>query len=241
STNFAVTAPLTGSGGFDGNYGDYMIGNSGSYLLELADIEGGGDNTRISYFTPEIGGFQGGIGYATSEDEGKGGGDHRIGGVGDIFDIGANYTADVGGFNVVIGGGYITGSGEDDGDDLTGYHLGANVGFGGFTVGGAYVAATDHPDAVIDEEETWQAGVTYEFGAWTIGANAAFDTRELTTGDDVDTDIYAVGGDYAVAPGLSVYADLMFVDADGGFVDSDGDAVVDNEATVFVVGTSVAF
>lgn len=224
AANFGVTAPTTGSGGFDGNFGQYMIGDEGSYLLLLND----NDFTRISYFTPEIGGFQGGISFTPSENDGKEGGRDKRTDVGaeNILEAGANYSLNVSGFDLLVGATAVYGQGTSGFDDPWGFHVGGNVGFGGLTVGAAYLQV-DYADG--SEEDTIQLGATYEIGPWTVGASAALDTVEAL-GVEVDTDIYAVGGTYAVAPGLSLYTDLMYVDVEDI-----------NDATVFVVGTTVSF
>src|SRR3546814_18755164 len=56
----------------------------------------------------------------------------------------------------------------------------------------SYVMVTESPTQV-DEQSTWQVGAQYEFGAWTAGVNAAFDTRDFDAGGDADTNIYAAG------------------------------------------------
>ena len=232
---FAVTAPIGfGSGGFDGNYTQYTLGQAGAYLLDVEEALDS-DNTKITYLTPEIGGFQGGIGFAPADAAGKPG-THRTAADSDLENIltaGFNYSADFQGFEVLAGVGGIWGGGVDT-DDLTGFNIGLNVGFGGITVGGAYVLLTDVPGD-LDEHSTWQIGAQYEFGPWTVGANAAFDTREFEVGGDSDTQIYSAGATYALAPGLAVYGDITFVDADATPTDPE------NEATVLLVGTSVAF
>src|SRR3546814_5182084 len=58
---FAVTAPAGfGSGGFDGNYGQYTLGSDARYLLDIEEAQGDTDNTKITYLTPKICGFHGG-------------------------------------------------------------------------------------------------------------------------------------------------------------------------------------
>jgi len=248
----AVTAPTGfGSGGFDGNYGEYMIGTaSTAYLLDAEEAMGDTDATKITYLTPEFSGFQAGISFTpTDNNKGKSGkqrtdefldrNDDDVidaddepltrpnGEYENVVGIAANYAADFEGFNVLVGAGYLFGSAVEDGEDLRAFDVGLNVGFGGFTVGAQYVLVTEAVG--IDEVETIQFGATYEFDAWTFGANAALTTEEDLAGDKVDTNIYSVGATYSVAPGLAVYADSAFIDSDTG------------DATVFLVGTSVAF
>lgn len=238
--NFAVTAPLAGSGGFDGDYGEFMLGNAGSYLLDTSDALDDADATRVQYYTPKLGGFQGGISYAAADASGKDGADDRTATGTDIenlIELGGNYGVTVGGFDIVAGAGYVFGEGTNslDGEgDHNGYQAGLNVGFGGFTVGAAYVLMDDLATD-LDEEQTIQVGATYELAAWTVGASAAFDTREWDAGGEADTDIYTLNADYKLAPGLTLYSDLSFVDAEATPTEAA------NEATVFLVGTSVAF
>jgi len=230
----AVTAPIGfGSGGFDGNYGEYLIGTtSTAYLLDAEEAMGDTDATKITYLTPEFSGFQAGISFAPTDDNAGKSGAERTAADGDyenVVGVAANYAADFGGFNVLVGAGYLFGSAVGNTDDLQGYDIGLNVGFGGLTVGAQYVAITERADADSDEADTIQLGAQYEFDAWTFGANAALTTEDLRAGGEIDTNIYSVGATYSVAPGLAVYADSAFIDSDTG------------DATVFLVGTSVAF
>ena len=231
----AVTAPIGfGSGGFDGNYGDYLLSDTvnTTYLLDPED-QLNSDQTKITYLTPEFSGFQAGIHFTPSSDgEGKSGAERTADDGGDyenMVGVAANYAADFGGFNVLVGAGYLFGEAVDGGDDYKAYDVGLNVGFGGFTVGAAYVAITEWADADSDEADTIQLGAQYEFDAWTFGANAALTTEDLRAGGEIDTNIYSVGATYSVAPGLAVYADSAFIDSDTG------------DATVFLVGTAVSF
>ncbi|MEO3434920.1 porin [Inquilinus sp. CAU 1745] len=247
--NFMVAAPTVASGGYDGNYSAYTVGSAGSYLYD-ADDGLNSDSTKIHYLTPNFGGFQAGISYApTPTGEGKDGIGDRSNELGDAIEIGGAYNGDFGGFDLTLGAGYVTASG-DAGDDYNGYDAGVSVGFGGFTFGVGYVALTDTPATVdngldstdplfastgLDEQETWQVGAAYTTGPWTVGASAAFDERDFEDGSDAGTDIYTVGAEYALAPGLTVYSDVSFVDAEATPYEAD------NEATVFIIGTSVAF
>src|SRR5690606_34381977 len=106
-------------------------------------------------------------------------GDQRTGGnYENMVGIAANYSADFDGFNVLVGAGYLFGEAVAGGDDYKAYDIGLNVGFGGFTVGAAYVAITEWADLVVEEVDTIQLGATYEFDAWTFGANAALTTED---------------------------------------------------------------
>lgn len=232
--NFMVSAPVVASGGFDGNYSAYTVGSAGSYLFD-ADDGLNSDSTKIHYLTPNFGGFQAGVSYAAAPTEaGKDGNADRLVDLGDSFEIGGAYNGDFGGFGLTLGAGFVTASGDSN-DDYTGFDLGVNVGFGGFTIGAAYVAVTETPFGGLDEQETWQVGAAYGTGPWTVGASAAFDERDFEGGGDAGTDIYTVGAEYALAPGLTLYSDLSFVDAEATPTDAA------NEATVFIIGTSVAF
>src|SRR3546814_654983 len=105
---FSVTAPADfATGGCDGDYGDFMLGSAGSYLLDLEDAVSDEDNTKVTYITPELGGFQGGISFAPTDNAGKSGAQRRAADsdAENIFTVGGNYAAEFEGFDVLVGAG----------------------------------------------------------------------------------------------------------------------------------------
>src|SRR3546814_15981536 len=71
---FAVTAPAGfGSGGFDGNYGQYTLGSDARYLLDIEEAQGDSHHTKITYLQPEIGSSQGGGRFPPTDDAGQAG------------------------------------------------------------------------------------------------------------------------------------------------------------------------
>src|SRR6476620_390835 len=88
--------------------------------------------------------------------------------------------------------------------------MGAQIGYQGFTIGGAY---NDNGDNLIETNEpdakSWNVGISYEADAW--GVAAQYQKVDL---NNRNIDIYALGVAYAVAPGLTIGPDLVFFDDD---------------------------
>lgn len=192
---------------------DYAASDAG-YNIDT-DGEESGDNLKITYFTPRFSGFQAGVSYAPTDDEGgtstDGTADEE-----DVVEIGANYANTFGDFSVVIGGGYTFGNDNALGNDdmsFDSYGGSVNVGFGGFSVGGV-VGFTDFDDDEIgedtDEDAGYSVGAGYATGPWAFGVNFAqgFD------GEQEDQIGVSVGIDYALAPGVTVGAVGEYFDAD---------------------------
>src|SRR5262249_45355589 len=83
--------------------------------------------------------------------------------------------------------------------DPSGYNLGIQVGFKGFTFGGNYTRGDniDHRTTYLDQSETniWSAGMTYGTGPWIVGLNYA-DGQEKLPG---------AGGDFTSLVGALSY------------------------------------
>jgi predicted porin len=96
----------------------------------------------VTYYTPRFSGFQFGGSYRpnTSEDSNAPAArDSNSGNITDIFAGGVNYVQSFDGFDVALAGGAGRATAHIDGaDDPVSWSLGANLGFGGFTLGGSF-------------------------------------------------------------------------------------------------------
>jgi len=165
-----------------------------------------GDNIKISYFTPQMNGFQFGASYTPNRCKNHTGYSECVHPQFDRNHLEAAATWQ-GQFNNVsfgLSAGYGEGEGPDRREfrDMT---LGAEIGFGGFTIGGSYRDGQE-----IDQEEThWDAGVSYETGPWgfdlTYGkAEDLIDLLPDIFFDDFEQDSWFAGLTYDYGPGMQI-------------------------------------
>ena len=119
--------------------------------------------------------------------------------------------------------GYNVASDDTGGmDDPEQYSAGLNLGFGGFTVGGSIG---------IEESDRATDGTAYDFGAsygtgpWTVALTYFHSEVEGANngGGEDELDAYQAGISYAVGPGITASANVLYAEWDGeAGVDADG-------------------
>ncbi|MEQ8967603.1 MAG: porin [Azospirillaceae bacterium] len=235
--NFSQAAPVAGDGIWDGGFGTYITGttpNTGGFDADLGDV------TTIHYLTPNFNGFQAGVAFAPTDTAGAGGPEDLTdsAGVGsgpanagnpnheNYFSGAAAYGGDFGNVSLSINAGigfaeYVANNADDD--DYMNANVGVNVGFGGFTVGGSWVGVLETAGGVEDTNN-FTFGVGYGMGAWNVALSGIYSMSDLEGGGENEDITFGAGADYALAEGLSVYADIVYFDADrpGGANDNDG-------------------
>ena len=185
------------------------------------------DRNTITYMSPKVNGIQVGASFtptittdtlvprdATGSD-----------GVRDeAFSLGASYsgsfTNDV---SVKMSAGYTDG-GKDDAaaGDLTVFTAGIQVGFGGFTISGAYGSEND--DAAAEDYNNFAASLGYNAGP--MGVSVLYLTSKDDQGNDKQ-DILELGASYAMGPGVKAQASIYVAErTDGGNKAADGVAAV---------------
>jgi predicted porin len=122
--------------------------------------------------------------------------------------------------------------GVDAGDPTT-WGIGAQVGFGAFTVGGHY-AENDADNATnAGNQEGWSLGATYDVaGPWAVGLTGFQGTTEAGANDE-EYNAYKLAGSRSLGTGVSW--DVYAIYAENKNVD--GTANNDREATI--IGTSI--
>jgi outer membrane protein OmpU len=205
------------------------------------------DSNKISYFTPRLAGFQ--LGASFTPDAGTN--DPVANGfavspqnsaIEDVFEIAANYAGEIGGASIGADVFYVTGEAPGAGatGDPTEMGIGASVGFGGFTVGGAYTVTEDlaGQNAVVNgnESTTWTAGISYGTGPWTVGV-AYLDSEVEVTGVAIDAEnsFLQVGGGYSLGAGVDVGLDVQFIE------DTAAGSTTDIESTSAGVVLAISF
>jgi len=243
------------TGGIDGDYHYFMTNTTGQVigtpdlLLDYGNISQLGDErqeaiNKVSYYTPRFAGFQAGISYlfdTTATDRGitTSRGDNNAGEAENVF-LGA--LSWEGKFDAVSLGAAATGefgNAEAAGvEDLQTWNVGAKAGYMGFTVAGSYGDWGDSLRAAsnLDESNYWTLGAAYETGP--VGASVTYldSTYAATSTTENEFTNISVGVDYKLAPGFTPYAEVSFVE-----IDVAAGTANDNDATVFIAGTQLAF
>ncbi|MDE1174898.1 MAG: porin [Parvibaculaceae bacterium] len=201
------------------------------------------DANKISYFTPRIVGFQLGasftpdVGLNDPQNNGFGSFIQNDGTINTAVDLALNYSGDFDGFTIGTDGFYSWGQTDDatgvsaDSDPQE-WGFGANLGYAGFTLGGAYyrsldLAANAHGGLANgrnssnarasaytgDKNETWTAGLSYGTGPWTVGV-AYLTSKEKSQDALVDggkNNFWQVGGGYELGAGVKLGLDLELI------------------------------
>lgn len=188
------------------------------------------DSNKISYFTPRLAGFQ--LGASFTPDAGTN--DPVANGFGlsatnsateDVTEIALNYAGEFGGVSLGADVYYVTGESAaaaptDDPEEMG---VGASLGWGGFTLGGAYkqsenITPTTQGNTIAGvtlgaETDAWTVGLAYGAGPWTVGA-AYFDSQSETTAgvNAGENSFIQVGGGYSLGAGVDVGLDIQFIE-----------------------------
>jgi len=191
---------------------------------------------KITYLTPVMFGFQGGVSYTPEADDssrsttGNADDSDDADASSDVWDIAARYQGDLGETKLTLGAGYTVAQVETGGgEDRQAWNVGANLGFSGFNVGASY--QNDDEGDADDDVDYLVLGVDYTVGDYVLGASYYNKDNDIT---DIDTDRYSVGAIYKVGPGISFRGSVEYLEADvTGGDDFDGTAVL--------LGTNIDF
>jgi hypothetical protein len=192
------------------------------------------DSAKIIYFTPSFGGFQLAVSYApdATQDRFQGGTGGTQDTLSNAISVGADYSGEFGGMTIGLGGGYSQAHREtnnEDGRTPRVWAVGANVGFGGFTVGGS--VAFFNNDAPNGDSTVFDVGATYAFDAVTVGvgwSHGEYDTENET--DELDH--IQLGAGYALGEGVSLGAMV-------GWFDYEDEGPWDNDNTGWQTGVGI--
>tara|TARA_R110000868_G_scaffold147244_3_gene368538 strand:- start:10904 stop:12022 length:1119 start_codon:yes stop_codon:yes gene_type:complete len=189
------------------------------------------DANKVSYFTPRLAGFQLGGSYTPDASRNN---VHANGlgilakpaaGATEVMEVALNYAGTFGGVDLGLDGFYTSGTGAAPSTDPTEYGFGANVGFSGFTLGGAWYQSDDTLNGLGGgtanaSSEVWTAGLSYATGPWTVGVAylSAEDTSPLAVASN---ESWQVGGGYNLGSGVDIGLDLQLNTVDTGAVSYD--------------------
>jgi len=196
--------------------------------------------TKISYYTPKFMGFQAGASYTPDVSErGQNANLVNANRQSNVYDLGLTYENTFSGVKTALSGTYEGGSGQGTATDLKGWNVGGMLGYMGFSLAGSYGDQLDTGVAgtatVAHKGNYWTAGLGYAAGP--VGLSATYiDSRAKTTTVSDKFHNLVVGADYKLAPGLTPYAEVSFYDFGGP-----AGATTDNNGTIVLIGTQVAF
>lgn len=222
-----------------------------------------GQSSSIIYFSPNFGGFSFGVSYAPETSDSFGGGVANLGassvytvgtfgtfGTGqpstefdnngnieNMFSLAASFVQDFNGFSIAVGGGATFGEGEISNVSTEDYNAYLNVGFGGWTVGGALEIREDV--GAISGNDNWvgAVGTTYNWDAWTVGLT--WSHGEYDIGDEDKYDIIQFTGAYALGPGISLEGMVGYADYRDGGNDSSSVPGTDGDYDAIEIGTGI--
>jgi hypothetical protein len=262
-TNYGAAATLKidasriarATGGIDGDWNYFMTPTTGvgiytpDALLDHGTTAQFGDESsesinKITYYTPRYMGFQAGVSYlfdTSAVDRGRafaGRGTNNGGEAENVFVGGINYEGKFSDVSVGLAATGEWGNGETAAtEDLRTYNLGAKLGYMGFSVAGSYGSWGDSLSGVsnLDDRDYWTLGAAYEYGPFGASVTYMKSTFETAANVENEFDNLSIGVDYKLAPGFTPYAEVSFVSVDPAAV------VNDNDATVFIAGTQLAF
>ncbi len=249
-TNDGYSAGAAGDGGTDGNWQDFIDARSGDGRIfdEPDDVTQASDATKITYYTPRIGGFSAGVSW--TPDRSAGG---QATGTDDatVFDqttrstnnfgIGVKFKKKISKVKVEATGRVYFGDAKDETfEDPFSWAVGIGLGYGGFRAAFGYMDNGDsfEPKSTTtdDDATAWNVGVGYSQGPVHLGVSWLHSDVETFTGG-VDTehesDVVVLGATYMLGGGAKVFADVFWLDQD------DAGGTSSNEGVGFLVGVGV--
>jgi predicted porin len=157
----------------------------------------------------------------------------------DIFEIAANYVNKFGDVSVAAFGSYGRGDTQNPGvgrEDRTEWGLGAQLGYAGFSVGGAY-RRDDRGISSNGDQTDWNVGVGYATGPWAFSLGYGAASQEQTAGGEDKFALVELAARYNLGPGIELAAAIQRFDIE----DSAGAAANENAGWAVAVGTALKF
>ena len=229
-------------GAWDGNNLFNTAGNTAPIRTAF-----GGDSNKVTYTTPSFSGFTAGVSYTPNQGASMNSGfasestnsqHNLIGGAvrykGSFSDVGVEASAR-----------YVQGDVNDYPaaafNDVQMWGLGAKVSYAGFGFAASY---SDMGDSGVSEANSalgadagswWDVGVNYETGPYKVSVIYMNSEAGVANTSDDEVEYLQIGGKYAVADGLDIYAAYQNVQMDRAGTAND------NDVNNFMVGTNVSF
>ncbi len=177
-----------------------QLGDSRNLINQGMDIR---PNNVIAYGTPNFSGFSALVAYVTNAGAGA-----NVGAQSNAWSANAGY--DNGPLSIGLGYQNIEGLGAAA--DQKAWRLGASYKFGDFKVAGLYQNDSDVGGVPGLDMDVWGLGGSYNMGAFTL--KAQYYTRDIDVPVAADSDMWALGVDYALSKRTSVYGVYANMDND---------------------------
>jgi hypothetical protein len=199
------------------------------------------DKHNVTYFSPRVAGFQFGASYHPNVDENSDATQSESAVAHNGMSTAVNYVNKFGGTSVA---GYVGVATKELADnntstttnrhDSTGFGTGANVGFGGVTIGASYINENE-----TFTKDNFNVGVRYKAGMNAFSAAYQLATTETAAGtsDDDEATLFTFGYERTLGPGVKVGASVAKVDWDGAGTG----AASDNDGIIVVGGVRLDF
>ena len=188
--------------------------------------------------------------------------DNITGQQGEVISIGANWSGKLGEVDIRVSAGYQSadleanntgtaiaaldragGTGLNVFEDRDTWIVAGAFTWKQFTLGASYYH-DDYGLRLNGDRVDWTVGLTYKTGPWQFGIEYANTEAErggaATTGDD-EGEAWALGVSYSLGAGVSLQAELQFWDIDSGAATQALRTAAQNDATVFLIGTTIFF
>ncbi|CAO3355441.1 porin [Azospirillum palustre] len=213
----------------------YANANGAPYALgSLRTLESGDASSKIIYLTPSFAGFQVGAAYTpvygssnTDINRRKNSTAYR-----DMGEVQATYKGEFGGFGLEASAAYQFAKAASQLEDLSSVHVGANLSYAGFKVGGSYAFSGDSGYAKgtrgVDDQQVWIVGANYDFGSVILAATYT-DAKGIDSnfaGLNSRAHVWQAGVTYTVAPGLTTGLEYSYLDNKVGGVNNDTNIVL---------------
>jgi len=193
------------------------VSNNGTNVAGTTDVDGldydndlTGTAEKITYLSPNFGGFQVGASYTHAADEANPSDTPITDGLtvdgNEGYEVSARYEGVMDGFGYALGAGYTTV--EATGDDAEEWNVGLDVDAGPFGVGVVYTEA----EQGTTESDTTVVGVDYTTGPFKFGAS--YLTLDTDTATGIEADRYTAGVIYTAGAGLSFRGSVSQLDVE---------------------------
>jgi hypothetical protein len=223
----------------------YFSPNFAGFSFAASFTPDGTEDTRNTFGTAAFGGLLGPAGTRFKVDTGQNS---------ENLSVGAQFTHDFNGVNLAVGGGGTWSFDKENSlaEERHDYNAYAQVGFAGFTIGGA-LGIRQNRGGDGSDDFVYGGGITYNWDAWTVGFGYTHGRYELlqpggtiiatvtiTVTSDVadDSNVFSLTASYALGPGIQLDGVVEYYDYQGD--EPDG---IDRsyEGFAFGVGTLIQF
>lgn len=192
---------------------DFMVtaGRSREILWDSRLVAGDNDSTKITYYSPRMGGFQIGASYIPEFRQDSNATPNADNNQHDGIALGANFQRKFGNFGLGVGVGYIQASGAQNGtstddEDTEAYNAAARFDFGPARIAVGYKVIENHPSGSSRTGTLMDIG-----GRLTFGPNR-FSLTYIMGENDVDDEQSRAMLSYSrtLGPGVSLTANYMW-------------------------------